>query len=94
MIDSITGWFKYDNKITISIKILVETTWLTRYYRPIEIMYDQEYEFIGNEFRKYLIEREYGITAKPSTLRNPTSNTILERIHQVIGNLLQTFNIT
>ena len=37
---------------------------------------------------------EYGITAKPSTLVNPTSNAILERVHQVLGNLMQTCNIT
>ena len=37
---------------------------------------------------------EYGITAKPSTLENPTSDVILERIHQVLGNLVRTCNIT
>ena len=37
---------------------------------------------------------EYGITSKPITLVNPTYNEILERIHQVLGNLLRTFNIT
>ena len=45
-------------------------------------------------FRKLLIEIEYRITYKPSTLGNPTSNTILEQIHQVLGNLVRTFNIT
>ena len=34
---------------------------------------------------------EYGITAKISTLGNPMSNTLLERIHQVLGNLVRTF---
>ena len=56
-------------------------------------MYDQGSEFIGNDFRKSLIETEYKITVKPSTSQNPTSNTILERIHQVLGNLLQTITI-
>ena len=44
MIDPVTGWFEitqcYD-KIAISITNLVETTWLSRYPRPIEIKYDQ-----------------------------------------------------
>ena len=31
---------------------LVETTWLTRYPRPMEITYYQGSEFIGHEFRK------------------------------------------
>ena len=34
------------------------------------------------------------ITTKTVTLINPTSNAILERIHQVLGNLVRTFNIT
>ena len=64
---------------------LVETTWITRYPRPIEIMYVQGSEFISHELRKYLIEIEYRITAKPSTSKNPTSNAILEQIHQVFN---------
>ena len=35
---------------------------------------------------------EYWITAKPSTLGKPMSNSVLERIHQVLKNLVQTFN--
>ena len=72
---------------------LVETTWLSRYPRPMEIMYDQGSEFIGHEFRKSQIENKYGITAKPSTLGNTNSNEILERINQVLGDLVRTFNI-
>ena len=34
----------------------VETMWLTKYPRPIEITYDQGSEFIGHEFIKYLVE--------------------------------------
>ena len=51
-------------------------------------------EFIVREFRKYLSETEYGITAKQSTSENPMSNTVLERIHQVLGNLVHIFNIS
>ena len=36
---------------------LVETTWMSRYPRPMEITYDQGSESIGLEFIKYLIER-------------------------------------
>ena len=44
MVDSVTRWFeitKHENKRAISIANLVETTWLTRYPRPMEITYDQ-----------------------------------------------------
>ena len=95
-INSVTGLFKitqYNNKIVISIASLVETIWLSRYLIPMEITYLQWSEFIGNEFSKYLIEREYGISAKKITSGNTNSNDILERIQQVLGNLVRTFNI-
>ena len=72
---------------------LVETMWLSKYPIPMEIMYDQGSEFIGYKFRKYAIEREHGITDNQSLLGNLTSKTILERIHQVVGNIVQHFNI-
>ena len=36
---------------------LVESMWLPRYPRKMEIMYDQGSVYIGHEFRKYLIEK-------------------------------------
>ena len=53
MIDPVTGWFEiaqYKYKRAISIENLVENTWLSRYPRPMEIMYDKLSEFIGHEF--------------------------------------------
>ena len=44
MINPRTGWFEitqYHDKISISIVNLVETTWMSRYPRPIEVIYDQ-----------------------------------------------------
>ena len=44
MIDPVTEWFevlRFDDKIAITIANLVETTWLSKYPRPIEINYDQ-----------------------------------------------------
>ena len=93
----VTWWFEItqnNDKIFVSIADSVETTWLSIYPRPIKITYDQESEFIGRGFRKFLIETVYRITAKPSILVNPISNAILEQIHQVLGNLVHTYNIT
>ena len=59
----------------------------------MEITYKQGSEFIGHEFKRILIETEYEITAKTSTLGNPTSNSILEQIQQVQDNLVRNFNI-
>ena len=97
VINPVVGWFEitqYNNNVVIPIAKLVETTWMSRYPRPIKIIYDQGLEFIGHEFRKYLIEMEYGITSKPSTLGNTTSNVILEQIHQILENLFWTYGIT
>ena len=44
MIDPVIGWFEvvqYADKIDISVANLVETTWMSRYTRPIDITYDQ-----------------------------------------------------
>ena len=71
-----------------------KATWHSRYPIPIEIRYDQGKGFIGHEFRRYLIETEYRITAKPSNLVNPMSNSVLERIHQILGNIVRNFNIS
>ena len=57
-------------------------------------MYDQGSEFIRNEFKKSLIEGEYGITDKPSTSVNCMYNAVLERICQVIENLVPNYNIS
>jgi len=35
----------------------------------------------------------YGIKRKPTTVRNPQANAILERVHQVIGQMLCTAEI-
>ena len=44
------------------------------------------------EFAKMIVE-EYGIKKRGISPRNPQANSILERIHQVIGNMIKTFQI-
>ena len=44
MIYPVTGWFEatqYNDKIAMSMSNLVETTWLSRCPRPMDITYDQ-----------------------------------------------------
>ena len=84
IIDPVTAWFEiaqYDDKILIFFSNLVETTWISRYPRAIESMYDQGKEFIGHDFGKSLTETEYRITSKLSNLVNTMSNAVLERIY-------------
>ena len=44
------------------------------------------------EFTK-MIEEDYNIIRKPITKRNPQANSIVERVHQTIGNMLRTFSV-
>ena len=38
-----------------------------------------------------MIKHDYGIRKSPASVRNPQANSILERIHQTIGNVIRTF---
>jgi transposase InsO family protein len=95
MIDPATGWFEivaYDDKRAITVANMLEQTWLCRYPRPSLITYDRGSEFIGTGFRT-TVKNEYGIKAKPITVRNPQANAIIERIHQVIANMIRTYEL-
>ncbi len=94
MIDPATGWFEMreiPNKEAITVANLVEQTWLTRYPWPNQIVFDRGKEFMG-EFAR-MVENDYGIKRKPTTTRNPQANSIIERIHQTIGNMIRSFQI-
>ena len=80
------------DKKSISIANIVEEEWLTRYPWPTKVIYDRGSEFIGHEFQR-MIKEDYGITRKPITTRNPQANAIIERVHQVVGNILRTFEL-
>jgi len=84
VIDPATGWLELKeikNKEAINIANLVEQTWLTR----------RGTEFMG-KFAQ-MIEQDYGIIRKGTTVRNPQANSVLERIHQTLGNIIRTFEV-
>ena len=94
MIDPATSWFEMKqipNKQASTVAQAVEQTWLTRYPWPKKITYDRGSEFMA-EFATMVTE-EYGIKKRGISPRNPQANAILERIHQVIGNMIKTFKI-
>jgi hypothetical protein len=75
------------DKTSERIAKLVNKTWLCRYPRCRHLIYDN-----GSEFKlhfEYLCD-SYGITRKPTTVKNPRANGILERVHQVLGQMLRT----
>ena len=56
-------------------------------------MYDQLVYFPGREFKNSLIYQEYGINTNPYPPGNPQANTTIERIHQLLGNLILALNL-
>ena len=95
MIDPATGWFEihqYDDKRSITVANIAEQEWFSRYPWPTQITFDRGSEFIGKDFQT-MIKNDYGIKGKPITVRNPQANAIIERVHQVIGNIIRTFEL-
>ena len=45
------------------------------------------------EFSK-MCQNSYGLKRKPITTSNPQSNLIIEQIHQTIGNIIRTFDLS
>ena len=96
MIYPVTGWFeitKYRDKKSTTIENLINTMWLVWYPWPVEITYDQGGYLIGHNFRNSLIEYEYDINTKTYYPSNPQLNVIIERINQVLGNLVLIYNL-
>ena len=94
MIDPATGWFEIhprEDKTAITAANIVEQQWLSRYPWPTQITFDRGREFLGQEFQN--MTEDYGLVCKPITTQNPQANAILERIHQVIANIIRTFEL-
>ena len=94
MIDPATGWFEIVEIPTKRADYVVnylEFNWLTRYPWPTEIVMDRGSEFAAEV--SAAIKDEYGIQKKLITTRNPQANAIVERVHQVVHNMVRTFNV-
>ena len=93
MFDPATSWFEVveiPNKKAVTCANLVENTWLCRYPRPKQCIFDNGSEFLGAEFANTL--DSYGIQRVPTTIKNPAANMV-ERVHQTLGNLLRVYEL-
>ena len=94
MVDPVTGWFEqaqlYGTPTAYRCQQIFDNTWLARYPRPREIGFDNGGEFKA-EFKQLCANM--GLKEKTSLPWNPQSNSILERIHQVLGDCLTTFEL-
>ena len=92
-IDPATGWFEVcavPNKQSGTMSQVLNNVWLSRYPCPKRIIFDN-----GTEFKKdfQYIFNDYGIKPHPTTIKNPQANSILERVHKVLANMLREKNI-
>jgi hypothetical protein len=80
----------YFDKSSATVSTLVNRTWFCRYPRSQYIIYDN-----GSEFKLHFetLCDTYGLTRKPTTIKNPQANAILERVHQTIMAMLRTSDI-
>ena len=56
-------------------------------------MHDRRNKFLGHIFKSDPIKDKYGIKSKCATTENQQENSTLEIIHQVIANLVRTFEL-
>ena len=101
IIDIATRWIElapFDDKRSETISIIIDHQWFCRYPRPQYCIFDNGTEFTA-EFHELLAS--YGITPRPTTIKNPQANAIVERTHQTIADSirsmrldLQTFDAT
>lgn len=75
------------DRTSACISQLFNKTWLSRYPRPVEVVCDN-----GSEFKKDFKDllETYSIKRKPTTIKNPQANAILERVHGVVGDMMRT----
>jgi hypothetical protein len=75
------------DKRSAQISNLVYKCWFSRYPCCRYMIYDN-----GSEFKLHFRDlcKTYGIKRKPTSIKNPTANAILEHIHAVFTNMLRT----
>jgi hypothetical protein len=94
MIDPATGWFEIAEIPAKTADIVInvfENEWLTRYPYPTEVVMDRGVEFMGEVQRS--LKSQYGARIKLITTRNPQANSMVERAHQTVGNMIRSQNI-
>jgi len=85
---NLTELAELDNKTSEHVTIKFENTWLCRHPRPGECAHDQGGEFKGAAFQAMLATN--GVRSVPIAVKNPQGNSIAERMHRVVGDMIGT----
>ena len=67
--------------------------WISRYPCTMDITYDQELEFLDQEFKNTLIHNERDIGNKPATVGNLQDNSIIKLFHHFLGGVISMFKM-
>ena len=87
-VTNLTELVRLQNRTSSHVAFKFEQAWLSRYPRPVQCIHDQGTEFTGAPFQQLL--DLFGIKDVPTSVANPQANSVCERMHQVVGNLLRT----
>jgi IS30 family transposase len=93
VIDRATSWpeiVEITDKRSQTAMDVFHNNWLWCYPRPVQVTFDN-----GSEFKSVFKEMcdSLGIKCSPATSYNPQWNSIIERIHQVMGNMARAFEL-
>jgi hypothetical protein len=77
-----------NNDSSVEAGRLLEQSWLHRYPRPARCIHDGGPEFKYGFLR---ILQRWGIKNVPITAHNPQANSICERLHQTVAQILRTY---
>lgn len=92
IIDQCTRWCEFKTLKSISASKISEAfqnAWLSRYPLPQKVTTDNGRQFVSNQFKNLL--EQYNIKQHTIIPYNPTSNSIIERIHGTLGDLLRIY---
>jgi hypothetical protein len=91
IVDAGSGWIELKLIPTANSKscaMQFDKQWLCHYQRPTECGHNNSSKFIGEEFQELLLS--YGIKSEPTTVKNPTAQSVIECLHLTLGDSLCT----
>ena len=79
---------EYIDKSSARVSQLFNDTWLSRYPQPVAVVYNNGSEEYKKDFQPLI--KDFDIKPKCTTVENPLANASVERVHQVIQNMIHT----
>lgn len=68
---------------------ILKDNWIANYGRPAIIITDQGRQFLSDEYIKFCNEND--IKRITTTAYNPTANSVVERVHRTLGNMIRIY---